>query len=356
MSEEDIVRALLHYLRSVSARPALAYAEPPTLMTGGYDATILRFSVQGAPEPFSGPLVLRLFHATVDTQRAPREAAVQNALAEMGYLAPRVLVAESRAEPLGAPFLIMEHLPGRPLGSAFEGLRVKGLGQTFNILRRLPRIRRETVRLWDEAQTRLHALPVSDFVDRVERAGISGESFTFDAQFANMRVSAEELGLDQLRPAIEWLSLDPPSRPEAAVICHGDFHPLNILADHGRLTGVIDWMKAIIAEPAFDYAVVLAMFATVPIRVPVGLHRAFRTLINNLARTHSLSCGSSPESAARLRYYEIFNCVARLVTLARNRAQGRTTHGLYNSPAGIANLIRHVHRLTGLNVSLPADI
>ena len=77
-------------------------------MSGGYDATILRFSLQSAPDPFSGPLVLRLFQATDDAQRATREAAVQNALAELGYPAPRVFIAEARVETLGGPFLIME--------------------------------------------------------------------------------------------------------------------------------------------------------------------------------------------------------------------------------------------------------
>jgi aminoglycoside phosphotransferase (APT) family kinase protein len=120
------------------------------------------------------------------------------------------------------------------------------------------------------------------------------------------------------------------------------------------MTGVIDWVKATIADPAFDYGAVLAIFATVPIRVPVGLHRALRALMNNLARTHSRRCRSLPESEAMLRYYQIFNCVVQLVTVGRNRAQGRTAHGVYNSPVGVANLISHVHLLTGLNVSLPA--
>jgi hypothetical protein len=69
--------------------------------SGGYDAAILRFGLRGAPDRFSGPLVLRLFQPTADAQRAPREAAVQNELAELGYPAPRVLVAEARTEPLG---------------------------------------------------------------------------------------------------------------------------------------------------------------------------------------------------------------------------------------------------------------
>ena len=263
-------------------------------------------------------------------------------------------IAEARIEPLGGPFLIMERMPGRPLGSEFEGLSIKGLGQTLDILRKLPRIRREVLRLWDEAQTRLQALPVSDFVDRVEKAGFSGENFTFDSYFANLRASAEELGFDELRPAIDWLIVNRPCGSPTPVICHGDFQPLNILADHGHLTGVIDWVKATIADPAFDYGAVLAILATVPIRVPAGLHRTLRALMNNLARTHSRRCRSLPESEAALRYYQIFNCVVQLVTVGRSRAQERTAQGVYNSPVGVANLINHVHLLTGLNVSLPA--
>jgi aminoglycoside phosphotransferase (APT) family kinase protein len=353
VTEEDISRFLLDYLRSATACPVLAYADAPTRMSGGYDATILRFSLQSAPDPFSGPLVLRLFQATAGAQRAPREAAVQNALAELGYPAPRVFLAEARIEPLGGPFLIMERMPGRSLGSEFEGLSIKRLRQPLDILRQLPRIRREVLRLWDEAQTRLHTLPVSDFVDRVERAGFSGETFTFDSYFGNLRASAEELGLNELRPAIDWLLVNRPCGSPTPVICHGDFQPLNILADHGHLTGVIDWVKATIADPAFYYGAVLAIFATVRIRVPAGLHRTLRALMNNLGRTHSRRCRSLPESEAALRYYQIFNCVVQLVTVGRSRAQGTTAHGVYNSPVGVANLINHVHLLTGLNLSLP---
>jgi aminoglycoside phosphotransferase (APT) family kinase protein len=354
LTDEDIAHSLLNYLRAVTACPGLAYSEGPARMSGGYDATIVRFSLQNAPDSFSGPLVLRLFQANVDARRAPREAAVQNALAELGYPAPRVFIAEVRIDPLGAPFLIMQRMRGRPLGTEFEGLSIKGVGQTLDILRQLPRIRREVLRLWDEAQTCLHSLPVSDFVDRVEKAGFYGESFTFDSCFAGLRTSAEELGLDELRPVIDWLAVNQPTRSQPEVICHGDFQPLNVLADHGRLAGVVDWVKTTIADPAFDYGAVLAILATVPIRVPAGLHRALRAIMNNLARTHSRRCLSGPKGVLALRYYQAFNCVVQLVTVGRNREQGRMAHGVYNSPVGVANLINHVHLLTGRRVSLPA--
>jgi aminoglycoside phosphotransferase (APT) family kinase protein len=352
MTDENIAASLLEYIRSVTACPNLTYEEAPREMSGGYDATILRFSLQGASDPFSRPLVLRLFQATVDSRRAPREAAVQNALADLGYPAPRVFVAEERVEPLGGPFLIMELLPGRPLGSDFEGLRIRGIGQALNVLQRLPRIRRETLRLWGEAQTLLHSAPVADFVARVERCGFSGESFTFDSYFAGLRATTEKLGLSQLRPAIEWLLLNRPRPLQAPVICHGDFQPFNVLADDGRLAGVIDWVKATIADPAFDYGTVIAILATVPIHGPPGLHLALRVLMNNLATAHSRPCRSLPESEAALRYYQVFNCVVQLINVARSRAQGKTAHGVYNSPVGVANLISHVRRLTGLKVDL----
>jgi aminoglycoside phosphotransferase (APT) family kinase protein len=246
----------------------------------------------------------------------------------------------------------MEHMPGRPLGWEFEALHIKGVGQILNMLRRLPHIRRETLRLWEEAQTRLHSVPVDDFVASVERAGFSGRDFSFDSYFASLRTTAAELALEEHRPAIEWLLVHESHRSQAPVICHGDFQPFNVLADQGRLMGVIDWVKTTIADPAFDYGAVIAILATVPIRAPAGLHQLLRALMNSLAHRHSGPGRSLPESDAALRYYQTFNCVAQLITVARNRAQERMTHGVYNSPVGVANLINHVRLLTGLTVNL----
>ena len=80
-----------------------------------------------------------------------------------------------------------------------------------------------------------------------------------------------------------------------------------------------------------------------------------RAMMNNLARTHSRQCGTTPETEAALRYYQVFNCLVQLVTVGKSRAQGNLTQGAYNSPVGVANLVNHVHLLTGLNLTLPAS-
>ena len=262
-----------------------------------------------------------------------------------GFLSPRRVI-----EPLGGPFLIMERMPGCPLGSEFEGLSIKGLGQTLNLVWQVPRIRREILRLWGEAQTRLHAVPAGEFVERLERAGIPGESLTFDSEFDRQRAFVQELDLKDLRPVVDWLMTN---RPQAhgAVVCHGDFQPTNVLADNGRLTGVIDWVKATIAEPAFDYGAMITILATVPIRVSAGVHQPMRALMSNLARTHWRGSRSMPGGEAALRYYQVFNCLVQLVTVGKSRAQGNTTQGAYNSSVGVANLRGHVLWLTGIEIT-----
>ena len=62
--------------------------------------------------------------------------------------------------------------------------------------------------------------------------------------------------------------------------------------------------------------------------------------------------GLNKRSAGDLAYYQVFNCATQLVAVSRKRAQGDTTTGAYNSPHGIAVLVRHVDRLAGLRLEL----
>ncbi len=348
----EIADALLDHLRIRTARSDLAYAEPPERMSGGFDATILAFRLRDAPAPFSAPLVLRLLEASVDPLRVPREAAVQNALAELGFPAPRAVLVEPGAVLLGGPFLIMERVRGRPPGSELEGLKIRGLRQSVETLRQLPRLWRELGRLWDEAQTRLHRVPVDAFLGHLETDGIAADSLAFETHLAALRGTIDALALDGLRPVSDWLATHRPPQPQTLVVCHGDFQPLNILADEGRLTGVIDWVKAAIAEPAFDYGAAVAIMATVPIQAPTPVRQALRALMNGLVRRHAESCRAQPGGAEALRYYQVFNCLAQLVSVGKIRARGDYAHGVYNSPMGVENLVRHIRRLTGIEAAM----
>ena len=113
--------------------PALDLAQPATPLSGGFDTSIYAIRLQNAPAAFSRPLILRVLAPRGDpAARVLRERATQNAVAAQGYPAPRVLATTTDAAPLGAPFLVMERLPGTVLVDA------QRLGMMRTLLAALP--------------------------------------------------------------------------------------------------------------------------------------------------------------------------------------------------------------------------
>ncbi len=64
---------------------------------------------------------------------------------------------------------------------------------------------------------------------------------------------------------MRWLLANERQGPRSPSICHGDFHPLNVLVDKGTVSGVIDWTYTRIADPAYDVGATIALFGQGPI-------------------------------------------------------------------------------------------
>src|SRR5262245_17472486 len=92
---EDLSSRLLRYLRAELRLPDVGLAEPLAPLAGGFDTEIFRFRLSGAAYALAGPLVLRVLSRRHDPFRALRERATQNAVADMGFPAPRVLLASA---------------------------------------------------------------------------------------------------------------------------------------------------------------------------------------------------------------------------------------------------------------------
>src|SRR5437667_58412 len=64
-----------------------------------------------------------------------------------------------------------------------------------------------------------------------------------------------------------WLAANPP--PAASeVICHGDLHPFNLLADPGGAATVLDWSAALLGPRAYDVAFTTVILTDPPVLVP----------------------------------------------------------------------------------------
>jgi aminoglycoside phosphotransferase (APT) family kinase protein len=350
--DEHVAAQLLRYLSQKYARSDLAYAVKPARIKGGFDASIFGFTLDRPPEALAGPLILRLGQAASDPLRLRLETAVQNALAAMAFPAPHVAVAETNTAPLGGPFMIMERLAGRPLGSDIEGLEQgASLLTKLRSMAGLPALFAKISATWVDAQLRLHELPVEPLLRAVAAAGLDERVVTFEGQRARLAASIESAGLSGLTPGLAWLDANRSDAAPRAVICHGDFHPLNIMAESGRMTGVIDWANVVVAAPEMDVGSALATITAVPIDVPAPLRPLLRVAIKSALTAYLRAYRNKrPLDDRALRYYQVFRALAQLRSAAITIRAGRRGGGAFGSEAGIRSLIAYIDRQSGVKL------
>jgi aminoglycoside phosphotransferase (APT) family kinase protein len=353
LEDAEIAGRLLHHLARAFGCSDAVYLATPARIQGGFDTAIFGFTLDRVPPALAGPLILRLSRANADPQRVRLETVVQNALANMDFPAPRVLVTESDPGILGGPFMVMKRVTGKPLGHALEGF---GAGSSFakrlQLLLGLPAILTGIIQQWVDVQIRLHQLPAEALLRAVTAAGIDPRVVTFEGQLARLRTIVERCALTGMEPALAWLDQHRPSQAQAA-ICHGEFHPLNILADNGKPTGVIDWPNVVIAGPAMDVGSAIANISTVPIGLPWALRAAAQAAIGAALRRYERAYGARrPLDDKAVRYYQVFRAVAQLVPVGQARAAGHAGSGAFHSATGVGNLIALIRRLSGVSVRL----
>jgi aminoglycoside phosphotransferase (APT) family kinase protein len=354
MDDPEVVTRLLRYLASAFDCPDLAYAEAPARISGGRDAAIFGFALQGAPLAIAGPLILRLNRPRVDEDRVKLEAIVHNWLAAQQYACPDVRATGADQSVLGGVFTVMTRLPGRPLAHEIEQIvgdgpfiaRASGLLRAWAILDGI-------IDAWVEAQIRLHTLDPAPLRAAVGAGGLDPTAITFEGQLSWIISTVEQFSLVGLKPAVDWLNARRPSAALRPAICHGDFHPLNILAHDGKVTGVIDWVNIVVAPAEMDVGSAIANIATAPFGVPRALRLALRIVIARiLARYQRTYAARRALDIEAVNYFQVFRCVHQLTAVLRNRAAGGQSSGTFDSTAGVDNLVRHIRAISDVAVKV----
>ena len=99
---------------------------------------------------------------------------------------------------------------------------------------------------------------------------------------AQLRLGAEATGRPDVAAALDHLATRTPMSG-TPVICHGDLHPFNVLADPDGLT-LLDWTGALLADPCFDVALTELLLANPPLPLPAPLAPVVRAAGKVLAR------------------------------------------------------------------------
>ncbi|MEO6398878.1 MAG: phosphotransferase [Tepidiformaceae bacterium] len=337
MQDQEVAEALLEDLRALLRRPALAFLEPPTRLTGGYDTQIFAFQLKGAPPEFSGRLVLRAF-APADGHRARFEGAAQSAIADLGYPAPRALHVSEGAGPLGLPYLLMPRADGETLLS-------------MGILRFAGHLAR--------AHAALHALDPAPVRLALEVAGSGPIASGVGDWLAAIAQEVAQPGMEPLRPAAEWLHANRPRGSQGQALCHLDLHPLNVLAKAGGVTGVVDWSNLSFGDPAADVACTRVILTLAPYNAPFLLgpvaQRGRRFIAWRYLRAYR---AFRPLAGDSLRYYEALRCFRAMSHLSRVRLAERGGAAVasagyaWSDPETIARLTSHFRHITDVTLGV----
>jgi aminoglycoside phosphotransferase (APT) family kinase protein len=300
-------------------------AGEPTCIAGGFDSFIHAVDLAGGalPPEWRGPLVVRLLPTPDRAPQAAREAAVQTWSADRGYAAPRPLAVLGPDDGFELPTQVMERVPGTTMLDAFTARpwRARALVDQLAGLAR-----------------RLHALPTAGFPP--------DPADLVDHRLHLPRQVVTQLDRPPLAAALTRAeALAPRAMDGPPVVCHGDFHPLNVMVDGGGGASVIDWTDAGLGPREADVARTSLLFHVAAIAADRAVERAaLRFAGPRLARRYlSTYRRGAPLDEGRLRLWEVLHGVhgwAQVEMLHAGGFDGATSAQAGQIPASVGTFLQ----------------
>jgi aminoglycoside phosphotransferase (APT) family kinase protein len=239
----DLASAVATWMADRFGGP-VSLAEEPSQNGEGFDSTIVmvRFTGPSLPGRWAAPLVLRVKSDPGRLGEATLEAAVHRWLADTGYPVPSVLAVLAPGEAIDRPVQILERAPGALM---------------IDRLRTAPWAARRTAGLLARLHVRLHTTP---------SAGFPTSDDLLDRRLRLTRNAAELLGDPRLTTGLARVeAIAPKLRDARPSVCHGDFHPLNVLVSERGHASVIDWTDAGVGDRHGDVARTVVLFGVASI-------------------------------------------------------------------------------------------
>ncbi len=320
MPDSDIRHALLAHIRSRLGGERASIPDPLRQLTGSFDTTIYEFVLRQPPNGWPAQLILRLFPPGSPSQRASSEFAAHQAIGSQGFPCPAVYVsgddlflppgsesglADGQAPP--SPYLIKDRFPGVPILDAALG--------PSTLLFRAPTILANLL-------ADLHELDPAPFETAMDA--------TLARPAARLHSLAGRLSdapnptpsRAALSDVAAWLVEHLPTDQEREVICHGDFHPLNVLWD-GSAPSLIDWADTTIAPPEYDLAIAHLIMTVCPVE-QFGPVRLLLNAIWGLAARRLIAVYGArrPLDAALVDYYRVQRAFQALARIAIGAPEG----------------------------------
>jgi aminoglycoside phosphotransferase (APT) family kinase protein len=187
----------------------------------------------------------------------------------------------------------------------------------------------------------LHGIDPGPLIKSLNEQGFDENRYLFNTVFDAVAELPKELSW--IRDAAEWMVENRPPEPGRLAICHGDFHPNNILIQNGQVTGVLDWHLTI-ADPAFDIAYTIQVLtvhskAAIPDSEWASLEMVSRLYLDAYR-------AQIPLDSAKLDYYRVVNSLRTLI-------DGFIGNQHLSHPFIVKDLIEFVNKVTGIQIAMP---
>jgi aminoglycoside phosphotransferase (APT) family kinase protein len=139
-----------------------------------------------------------------------------------------------------------------------------------------------------------------------------------------------------------------PPEPECLSVCHGDFHPFNMMYDQGQVTGVLDWPGFAVTDPAYDVGNTIVLITIVSKHLAASMGD-FSSVDWDLMADLYLVAYRAHRSldGTNLDYYRVRRCVMGLL-------QGVEGQKVWQHPLIVRDLLATIHDVTGIQISMPA--
>lgn len=320
------------------------FAAAPSPLPGGFWASIHRFELDGAPEPFRGPLVVRVMpEQTVGI----RETLVQQTLAEQGFPTPRVLLA-GVDHGLGGPYMVMPFVDGAPL--------LGGLALGSSLLR-LPGILRRLPGQLAQTALDLHRMEPAPLERSLEAAGVATGMHSATQQLNDVAAAARA-GARGFGEVSDWLDERLSESAIAGVervVCHGDLHPFNLIRnDRGELT-VLDWTNARIMPREMDVGLTAGLLRCAPLEAPGFVRPVVARLTDGLARRfvdcYASRASTDPLLVGAFEALQYARCLAEVVSA--RRGEGDVVGPGHPFEMSATAMIDALAGITSITVTLP---
>lgn len=171
------------------------------------------------------------------------EAAVLEALAGSDLPLPRVLSVEQRDN---GSLLALSRLPGQPLSTTLQSA-----GANWELA--------AAATAMAQLLVRIHALDWRAVVPWMSNPGgdetqqVLGQ---LQGRWADWEERIRQAPADQTplyNQTLDWLRRHLPTKASLC-LCHGDYTPANLLSTGVEVSGVVDWDRALVTDPAWDVA------------------------------------------------------------------------------------------------------